>query len=179
MATKGKLKVFRTAIGFADAYVAAPSQKAALQAWGTNKDLFARGAAEVVTDPALTEAPLAAPGEVVRVTRGSLEQHLAAATPMKRSKAKPGKEPAAKPAPPPKREPRPSRAPLDRAEQAIEAASEQQERKRRALEDQIERLRIKQDELAERHEAALARLEQRRDAAATCYRDALAEWSGG
>ena len=40
-----KLKVFRTPIGFHDAYVAAPSQKAALQAWGTDTDLFARGVA--------------------------------------------------------------------------------------------------------------------------------------
>lgn len=29
-----KLKVYRTPIGFHDAYVAAPSQKAALEAWG-------------------------------------------------------------------------------------------------------------------------------------------------
>ena len=31
-----KLKVYRTPIGFHDAYVAAPSQKAALDAWGSD-----------------------------------------------------------------------------------------------------------------------------------------------
>ena len=36
-----KLQVFRTAIGFDDALVAAPSRKAALTAWGAEKDLFA------------------------------------------------------------------------------------------------------------------------------------------
>ena len=45
-----KLKVFRTPTGFHDAYVAAPSRKAALAAWGAEADLFARGTAEEVTD---------------------------------------------------------------------------------------------------------------------------------
>jgi hypothetical protein len=38
-----KLKVFCTAIGFHDAYVAAPSMKAALEAWGADVSLFAAG----------------------------------------------------------------------------------------------------------------------------------------
>jgi hypothetical protein len=46
MARASKLKVYRTAAGFHDAYVAAPSQKAALAAWGSDHDLFARGGAE-------------------------------------------------------------------------------------------------------------------------------------
>ena len=60
-----KLKVYRTPIGFHDAYVAAPSQKAALKAWGADADLFARGVAEMVTDESLLAEPLARPGEVV------------------------------------------------------------------------------------------------------------------
>ncbi|MCP2775198.1 hypothetical protein, partial [Salmonella enterica] len=57
MPRAAKLKVYRTPIGFHDAYVAAPSQKAALQAWGSDADLFARGVAEQVADPALMEEP--------------------------------------------------------------------------------------------------------------------------
>ena len=38
-----KLKVFRTPIGFHDAYVAAPSRAAALRAWGADTDLFSTG----------------------------------------------------------------------------------------------------------------------------------------
>jgi len=53
------LKVFRTAIGFHDAYVAAPTMKAALAAWGAERNLFASGRAERVTDPKLTRAALA------------------------------------------------------------------------------------------------------------------------
>jgi hypothetical protein len=75
---KQKLKVFRTSIGFHDAYVAAPSRKAALAAWGASTDLFARGLAEVVTEPSLTKAPLATPGEVVKVSRGTKAQQLRA-----------------------------------------------------------------------------------------------------
>ena len=59
---KSKLKVFRTPIGFHDAYVAAPSQKAALEAWGSDSNLFAAGAAELVTDAALTPGAARAAG---------------------------------------------------------------------------------------------------------------------
>lgn len=78
MPRAAKLKVYRTPIGFHDAYVAAPSQKAALQAWGSDADLFARGVAEQVADPALMEEPLAHPGKVIRRLRGSAEEQLAA-----------------------------------------------------------------------------------------------------
>ena len=73
-----KLKVYRTAIGFHDAYVAAASQKAALEAWGSDANLFGLGMAELVTDETLSKAPLETPGKVVKVTRGSAEDHYAA-----------------------------------------------------------------------------------------------------
>lgn len=73
-----KLKVFRTPIGFHDAYVAAPSRKAALQAWGADADLFARGMAEEVTDATLMKEPLTHPGQVVRKIRGTMDEHMAA-----------------------------------------------------------------------------------------------------
>lgn len=70
MAKAPKLKVFCTPVGFYDALVAAPSQKAALKAWGTTTDLFAAGRASVVEDPALQAEALARPGEVVKRPRG-------------------------------------------------------------------------------------------------------------
>ena len=60
-----KLKVFRTTIGFHDAYVATPSRAAALRAWGATTDLFAMGAAEEVAQEALMAKPLAAPGAII------------------------------------------------------------------------------------------------------------------
>ena len=78
MAKARKLKVFRTTIGFHDAYVAAPSMKAALAAWGADSNLFAQGIAEAVTDPELMTEALARPGEVIRRARGNVGDHLKA-----------------------------------------------------------------------------------------------------
>jgi hypothetical protein len=66
-----QLKVYHTHLSFYDMIVAAPSQKAAAQAWGATPDLFARGFAEVTTDPQLVEAALSKPGVVLRRQFGS------------------------------------------------------------------------------------------------------------
>ena len=66
-----KLKVYRTSIGFFDLAVAAPSMKAAAEAWGSDVDIFSRGFAEQTDDPKIVEATLAAPGVVLRRPVGS------------------------------------------------------------------------------------------------------------
>lgn len=76
MSKPPKLKVFCTPTGFYNALVAAPSQKAALKAWGTTTDLFGAGRASVVDDPALQAAALARPGEIIKVPRGDVEEML-------------------------------------------------------------------------------------------------------
>lgn len=73
-----KLKVFVVPAGFSDAYVAAPSRKAALAAWGSEHDLFARGVAQEVTDAALMAEPLAKPGAVIKRSRGTTAEQIAA-----------------------------------------------------------------------------------------------------
>lgn len=73
-----KLKVFVVPTGFSDAYVAAPSRKAALAAWGSEHDLFARGVAQEVTDAALMAEPLAHPGNVIKRSRGTSAEQIAA-----------------------------------------------------------------------------------------------------
>ena len=75
---KRRLKVFRTPIGFHDAYVAAPSQKAAFAAWGTDSNLFSAGAAEQVTVPELMKVPLERPGAVIKVLRGDKADQIKA-----------------------------------------------------------------------------------------------------
>jgi len=164
-----QLKVYRTPIGFHDAYVAAPSQKAALAAWGSDADLFARGVAEVVTDPALTKAPLASPGTVVRRSRGSPGDHFAALPSAKtKAKAKARASPTsdapadaaptrAKPPPPtPRPSPRPSRAKLDAAEAALDAAD-------RRHRDELAALRRREEALARERRAIEARQARERD----------------
>lgn len=79
MARAAKLKVYCTSIGFYDALVAAPSQKAALKAWGTTTDLFGAGRASVIDDPDLQAEALANPGEVIKRPRGGDPEKLIAA----------------------------------------------------------------------------------------------------
>ena len=66
-----RLKVFRAHLGFYDSVIAAPSQKAALEAWGAGKSEFAHGFAEVTDDPKAVTAALAEPGIVLRRPFGS------------------------------------------------------------------------------------------------------------
>jgi hypothetical protein len=181
MARSSKLKVYRTPIGFHDAYVAAPSQKAAIEAWGSDRDVFTRGEAELVTDPELTKEPLARPGEVVKRMRGSAEENLAALPPNNPKRKSRTDEQDDEPKPSrsvaqPKPKPRPSRRALDKAEEAIEtktakwdAALERLRKKEAALAKERKDLERKQTEEIEA-------LEQKRDAEAEAYRSAMTEW---
>jgi hypothetical protein len=144
-----KLKVYRTPIGFHDAYVAAPSQKAALEAWGSDADLFARKVAERVTDRKLMAEPLARPGEVIRKLRGDAEAQLSA---LPRDTGKRTAKP----------EPRPSRAALDKAEEALDALEA--------------RHRAERDALAKRQAAERKKAEQQLDRARTSYERAIERW---
>lgn len=188
------LKVFRTEAGFHDAYVAAPSQKAALEACGATANLFGLGMAEVVTDPALTEAPLAAPGKVIRIPRGTADEHLAAlpqetasSAPRKKtgetrsdasssartkSARRSGKAP--KPAPAPK--PRPSRAGLDAAEAALAQADAAHRDVASALRAREQALQKERRALEADHDRKVARLQQAVDTAEARYQSALDRW---
>jgi hypothetical protein len=108
------LKVFCTPVGFYDADIAAPSQKAALAAWGTTTNLFASGDATVVEDPALRAEALARPGEIIKKPRGDVAAMLGPEPP---KVARP-REPAVRISKPP---PRPDRSKLDQAERALTA----------------------------------------------------------
>nr|WP_116091908.1 hypothetical protein [Sphingomonas crusticola] len=167
------LKVYRTPIGFHDAYVAATSQAAALKAWGTDRNLFARDAAEVVTDPALTAAPLAEPGKVIKLLRGSTEEQMAAASeaPVARRKVQP---PDARPHKPPP--PRPSRAALDKAEEALAAEERAQAEEVDAVTRQIEALERTRRSLLKKHGERRTKLEAARDKAEEDHRAALERW---
>ncbi|WP_126173234.1 hypothetical protein [Altericroceibacterium xinjiangense] len=168
-----RLKVFRAVAGFENAYVAAPSRKAALEAWGAEHDLFARGQAEEIKDPELTKEPLAHPGKVIRVSRGGLEDQLKALGPTpgrKRRKAAPKAKPA-------KRKPPPSRTKVDAAERAIERERQRQAEKEAALEEKRAALLRQIEDAREKSRKRTVQLEQRRDAAKDAYQQALREWS--
>jgi hypothetical protein len=61
-----KLKTYQTSLGFFDQAIAAPSMKAALEAWGADSNLFHQGAAKESHDPDIIAATLAKPGVVLR-----------------------------------------------------------------------------------------------------------------
>jgi len=176
-----KLKVFRTAIGFHDAYVAASSRKAALEAWGADADLFARGVAEEVTDPKLGKEALAHPGEVIRVSRGGLSEHLKALPKRKKAgKRKANETPAEKSSKPKKAtkpKPPPRRDKVDAAEQALEAARSKHHAEAAKLESEREAIERKLDALRSKQAKEVAALETKRDAAREAYRKALDSWS--
>ena len=66
-----KLRTYQTSLGFFDLAIAAPSMKAALQAWGSDTNLFHQGFARETDDPAIVAATLAKPGVVLRRPVGS------------------------------------------------------------------------------------------------------------
>ena len=66
-----KLKIYQTSIGFFDLAIAAPSMKAAAEAWGADPDIFKRGFAKQTEDPKVVAATIATPGVVLRRPVGS------------------------------------------------------------------------------------------------------------
>jgi outer membrane biosynthesis protein TonB len=187
-----KLKVYRTPAGFHDAYVAATSQKAALAAWGSDANLFARGIAEEVTDPALMAAPLDRPGEVIRVARTmddadepplrrstrAPSKASAPETPAARAKGRPQPKaaPKPKPKPEPKPKPKPKRTKLDQAEAALAAAEARHKAEREALRREEQALAAKRRALDKAQAAERTRLDRRRIDAREAYEAALDQW---
>jgi hypothetical protein len=66
-----KLKTYQTSLGFFEQAIAAPSMKAALEAWGADSNLFHQGAARESHDPGVIAATMKKPGVVLRRPVGS------------------------------------------------------------------------------------------------------------
>jgi hypothetical protein len=66
-----KLKTYQTSMGFFDLAIAAPSMKAALEAWGSNSNLFHQGVAKESSDPDVIAAAMSKPGVILRRPVGS------------------------------------------------------------------------------------------------------------
>lgn len=123
---KRPLKVFQAHLGFYDTVVAAPSQKAALEAWGSGKAEFAKGFARVTNDPVAVEAALANPGMVLRRPFGGSGSFKRDSDPVSA----------------PKVSPRQSRTAKERRRKAAKAARERAERDLREAEAEAKRTRV-------------------------------------
>jgi colicin import membrane protein len=66
-----RLKTYQTSVGFFDLAIAAPSMKAALEAWGSKSNLFHQGFAREVDDHDVVAATMAKPGIILRRPVGS------------------------------------------------------------------------------------------------------------
>jgi hypothetical protein len=69
--SKTPLKVYVTRIGFHETIVAAPSQRAALAAWGVTRNLFSNGRAHDTRDAEMCRLALSLPGQVFARPAGS------------------------------------------------------------------------------------------------------------
>lgn len=173
-----RLKVYQASFGFRDSVVAAPNQKAALQAWGARQNLFAEGLARVVDDPEASKAALAHPGVPLSRPVGSAGAFALESNELPKVPSAPGSQTkgsapapskAARAAPP---KPVADRTPLD----AAEAALRQIEDRRRAVEDDFH---ARLQKLEQARAAALGDVEARAaaarekvESARRAYRDA-------
>jgi len=66
-----KLKTYLTSQGFYDLAIAAPSMKAALEAWGASSNLFHQGFAKEAGDDDVIAATMEKPGVILRRPVGS------------------------------------------------------------------------------------------------------------
>ena len=180
-ARRQKLKVFRTAIGFHDAYVAAPSRAAALTAWGADGNLFAQGIAEEVTEAKLMKAPLARPGEVVRVARGSVAEHVKALGKVrgKRDAPTPRSPAASRPLPRGERGKgaRPKREAVDTAERALTREEARHSAALDAIQAAQAKLEERKRDVERDHRDKRAALSEAVERARADYAAAMAKWA--
>jgi hypothetical protein len=125
-----KLKTYLTSLGFFDLAIAAPSMKAALEAWGADSNLFHQGAAKESDDPGVMAAAMAKPGVVLRRpvgSDGSFGEHAELPTNLDDRK-KPTKD-ARKPKG--RKVKKPSSRPVDKVAERKAALAFEKEQKRR------------------------------------------------
>lgn len=173
-----RLKVFQAQFGFYDTVVAAPSQAAALRAWGTHQNLFSSGEAKITTDEAAVAAAIAHPEIPLRRAVGSSDAFALEPTSLpkvpdvpKRAPVKPGLK--ATPSSATRRSA--DRSKLDAAEMSLKALDERrktEEAEFRREEDELEaRKVVAQNRYVEARKSATAKVV----AARTEYRKAGGE----
>jgi hypothetical protein len=143
-----KLKTYQTSLGFFEQAIAAPSMKAALEAWGADSNLFHQGVAKESHDPDVIAATMAKPGVVLRRPVGS-DGRFGEHAELPKNLGQDGEKKAAR-KPPAKA--RKSSAQPDEASDRKAAQAYERERRRREREEAREEA-ARQKERARRREA--------------------------
>jgi hypothetical protein len=158
-----KLKTYQTSLGFFDQAIAAPSMKAALDAWGADSNLFHQGAAKESHDPDVITATMAKPGVVLRRpvgSDGSFKEHAELPTDLggggSRKTARKSKGPKTK---------KPTARPVDKAAERKAALAYDREQRRREAERAKEEAarqkeRERRQQAVDKAQAAFDRAEQ-------------------
>ena len=158
-----RLKTYQTSLGFFDLAMAAPSMKAALEAWGADSNLFHQGAAKESLDPDVIAATMAKPGVVLRRPVGTdrpFSEH--AELPTDLGGGRPTK--AARKSKGPKTK-KPSSRPIDKVAERKAAFDYERERRSRELERASEEAarqkdRERRQQAIDKAQAALDKAEQ-------------------
>jgi colicin import membrane protein len=153
-----KLKTYQASVGFFDLAVAAPSMKAALEAWGANSNLFHLGVAKEVEDPKVVAAAMSKPGVILRRPVGStgpFKEHADLPTHLSRAEVK------GRPEKPRAKLKKPSRG-IDpkiarKAALAFESEQKRRESERRRQEAAAEKKRKQREHARAKAQAALAK----------------------
>ena len=159
-----KLKTYQTSLGFFDLAIAAPSMKAALEAWGADSNLFHQGAAKESDDPDVIAATMKKPGVVLRRavgSGGSFGEHAELPTnlgdgerPTKAARKSVGQRPKKSPS-----------RPIDKASErkaalAFEKEQTRRERERTSEEAARQKDRERRQQAVDKAQAALDKAEQ-------------------
>ena len=126
-----KLKTYETSLGFFDLAIAAPSMKAALEAWGADSNLFHQGAAKQSEDPDVVAATMAKPGVMLKRPVGSngpFKEHAELPTNLGDATARPSQAARKQAGRKPKKT---SSRPTDKAAEQKAAVAYEREQKRR------------------------------------------------
>jgi hypothetical protein len=152
-----KLKTFQTSLGFYDLAIAAPSMKAALEAWGAGSNLFHQGIAKESNDPEVVAATMDKPGVVLKRPAGSngrFAEHAGLPTDLDGGETKSRRKKSRQP-------PKKGQTPKISEEAARNAAAEfEREQRRRDIERRKEdaareKERAKREKLVTKAQAAL------------------------
>lgn len=140
---KPRLKVFQAQFGFYDSVVAAPSQAAALSAWGTHQDLFATGDAKITKDEAAMAAALEHPGTPLQRAAGTKDPFALEPSSLPQA---PGKTEPAKP--------KADRSQLDKAEAELRRLEGRHELQEAELQQAQEDLQARRTAVRQAYEAS-------------------------
>ena len=156
-----KLKTYETSLGFFDLAIAAPSMKAALEAWGADSNLFHQGAAKQSEDPDVVAATMAKPGIMLKRPVGSngpFKEHAA----LPKNLGQDGrKKPAHKPSAKAKKSPaQPDKAADRKAAQAYERERQRREREEAKEEAARQKERERRQQAIDKAQTALEKAEQ-------------------